>query len=250
MNHYRSFGRIVLPCALIVAACAGIACGQLWGDPNRFNNVYKPWGKYGPTFTVTNPMKIARALNGRSPARPNRRIAHRPAPRVAPSRATRFDDLNLSVNMPNGPWVKSDPKKTGSRARFIISRSDPTIVISLAGERAGTEAGDTNDSLLAESQAKMRSFPGGAVEPGERQLSAAGIQGVAYEATVTDGQYTTYYSLWVAAHHGYNYKLAVYGDQQHKPAIDEAMRDFLRGIQQIQPTRVARGNGNYKPLTR
>jgi hypothetical protein len=148
--------------------------------------------------------------------------------------------------MPSGSWTKLDPKKTGSRACYLISRSDPTIIISLAGQRAGTEAGDTSDSLLAESQAKMKSLPGGAVEPGEWQLSAGGIQGVAYEAAVTDGQYTTYYSLWVAAHHGYNYKLAVYGDQKDKAAIDEAMRNFVRGIKPIQSTRVARGNGNMR----
>ena len=96
----------------------------------------------------------------------------------------------------------------------------------------------------------MMSLPGAAIEPGERQLSAGGIQGVAYEATVGEGQSTTYYSLWIAAHQGYNYKLAVYGQQVHKPAIDEAMRNFVLGIKQIHSTRVAHGNGNKKAVTR
>ena len=157
--------------------------------------------------------------------------------------------------MPSGPWVKLDPKETGSHACFLISRSNPTIIISLAGTRVGPEAddieaGDTNSSLLAESQAKMMSLPGAAIEPGERQLSAGGIHGIAYEATVGEGQSTTYYSIWVAAHHGYNYKLAVYGEQRHKSAVDEAMRNFLRGIKQIQSNRVARDNGNKKASTR
>jgi hypothetical protein len=62
----------------------------------------------------------------------------------------------------------------------------------------------------------------GAIEPGDRQLSSSGIQGVAHEATVSQGAFTGYYSLWVAAHHGYNYKLAVYGDQTDKSVIDHS----------------------------
>jgi hypothetical protein len=246
MNDYRSLARIALACGLIVAFSASIACCEPW-DPLGIqnHNQYKPFGKYGPKITIST-LSPTKVMNGGSLGQANQRAARR----VAPSGTTRFEALNLSVTMPSGPWVKLDPKETGSRASYLISRSDPWIVISFAGERAGTEAGHTNNSLLAESKAKMTSLPGGAIEPGERQLSAAGIQGVAYEATVVDGQFTAYYSIWVAAHHGYNYQLAVYGDQEHKPAIDAAMRDFVRGIKQIQPTRVARGNSNKKAVTR
>ena len=242
MNH-ASFGRIVLAAALSLRSVPQRPC-QPYGRYD-IHNYHKPWGKYGPTFSYPSLTKTMNVLNGR-PANANRGMARK----ATPAPATRLSELNLLVSMPSGPWMKLDPKETGSRACYLISRNNPTMVISLAGERAGTEAGDTNSSLLAESQEKMKSLPGGTVEPGEQLLSAGGIQGVAYEATVVDGQFTAYYSMWVAAHNGYNYKLAVYGDQEDKPAIDEAMRNFVRGIKQIQSTRVARNNTNNSSMRR
>lgn len=76
------------------------------------------------------------------------------------------------------------------------------------------------------------------------------IRGIAYQATVPQDNFTGYYANWVAAHHGYNYKLAVYGDIQDKPAIDQAMQDFLRGLQQIQSNRIARSPAYREPIQR
>ena len=251
--------RIALTCTLVIAASANTTHCAAW-DPFGIQDTheYMPFGPYGPKLTIGTPSPTKIRNGGKFGQKkhpvPQNRVAHR----TAPSRTTRFDDLNLSVTTPSGPWVKLDPKKTGSRACLLLSRSNPTIIISLAGEQIdtepgeqiGTEAADANSSLLTESQAKMMSLPGAAIAPGERQLSAGGIQGVAYEVTVGEGQSTTYYSIWVAAHHGYNYKLAVYGAQIHKPAIDAAMRNFVLGIKPIHSTRVAHGNGNKKAVTR
>jgi hypothetical protein len=236
MNHYRSIVRIVLSTALIVGAGVGTSRGDLY-DPFGMQVHEHPWGPNGPEFTYPNVSRWTNVLTGQEPL--NNRVAQR----VTPSHTTRFDDLNLSVMMPSGPWTKLDPKKTGSHAVYLITRENPKIMISLAGDRVGTDAGDTNRTLLAKSQEKMKSLPGGAIEPGERQLSAGGIKGITYEATVVEGNAATHYSIWVAAHHGYNYKLAVYGNQKDKPAIDEAMRNFVRSIKHIEPTKIVRTDG-------
>jgi hypothetical protein len=256
MNRYLSFGGIAIVCALIVAVSATTAHSQK-NSRYDYHNHHKPWGKYGPTISYPSPTKIANVLNGRPANSNSRRVAQRTTPsranqsRTARSndqnlKTTRLNDLNLSVTMPSGPWVTSDPREISSRARYLISRDDPTILISLAGERVGPLAHDTNSSLLAESQAKMKSLPGGQIEPGDRLLSAGSIDGIAYAATASDGTLTTYYAIWVAAHNGYNYKLAVYGDEQNKPAIEAALRNFVRGIKPLQTTSVARGNGNTR----
>jgi hypothetical protein len=241
MNHNQSIRRIALSCALIIAATATTAYCKYGDDRYGLQYHYKPWGKWGPEFTAPNPSGWANFLQGKGP------VNQRTAQRQTPSRTTRFDDLNLLVNMPSGPWTKQDPKKTGSRACFLIRRRNPTIVISLAGERVGTEAGATNNSLLAESQAKMKQLPSGEIEPGgERQLTANGIEGLTYEATADQGDATTHYSIWVAAHNGYTYKLAVYGNQKDRAEIDSTMRKFVSGMKQIQPTRVARAVSKAK----
>lgn len=177
---------------------------------------------------------------------PNSRVARRPAP----SRTIRLDDLNLLVTTPIGSWEKLDSPQTGSKAHLVLRRTNPTIFISLAGQRADSDTIHTNSSLLSESQAKMQSFPGAAIQPLERPFSANGIPGITYQATVPSGESTIYYALWVAAHNGYNYKLAVYGNQQDQPAIDEALQTFLHGLKPIQPNRIAHRSGNKKTTIR
>jgi hypothetical protein len=228
--------RIALSTAIIIGANASTSHGDLY-DPFGMQVHEHPWGPNGPEFTYPNVGRWANVLSGREP------LDNRIAQRVRPSNNARFEAFNLSITMPSGAWTKLDPKKTGSHAFYIITRENPKIMISLAGERVGTEAGATNASLLAESQAKMKKLPGATVEPGERQLSAGGIEGIAYGATVVDGETTTHYSIWVAAHHGYNYKLAVYGNQKDKPVIDAALLNFVHGIKHIEPTKIARTDG-------
>jgi hypothetical protein len=156
-----------------------------------------------------------------------------------------LDDQNLVVNAPGGRWVKLDPAETGSRACLLMRRGDPTIVISLAAEPVGIEAHSTNGSLLAVSQAKMKSLPQGTVLPRERKLATHGIQGIAYLAnSVTSDGTKVHYSIWVATRNGYNYSLAVYGEEKYKSYIDSTMYNFLRSIRPIDPHRIARAGDN------
>jgi len=192
-------------------------------------------------------------LHGTYPTGPYRRPAHpqnKVAQRSNPARTTRFDEINLSVTTPTGPWVKLDPRKTGSHACLLLTRANPTIMISLAGQPVGIESDYSNTTLLAESQAKMQNLPGATIEAGGHERSAGGIPGVAFSASVGDGQSTVYYTIWVAAHHGFTYKLAVYGDHLHQRAIDEAMQNTLAGLKQIQSNRIARAPGNQQTFTR
>jgi hypothetical protein len=243
MNRFLFLNRIVLACGLIVAVSASAARCQFY-DPLGVQNYSKPFGPYGPTFQYTSPTKFMNVLSGGSNFQPSPRIARR----VTPIRA-RLDNLNLSITKLGGPWVEADAKETGSTARYMISRQDPTIVISLAGERSDTETHDTNSALLAESHATIKSL-GGTIEPGEQQLSAGAISGIAYSATVVDGEFTTHYAMWVATHNGFKYKLAVYGDKHDKTMIDATMRNFVHGIQSIQPTTVANRNSQKSTITR
>ncbi|HEX5472689.1 MAG TPA: hypothetical protein VFW73_12435 [Lacipirellulaceae bacterium] len=210
-------------------------------DPYGLQYHYKPWGASGPEFTAPNIPRILDVLDGRAPLNP------RVARRMVSSSTVQFRDVNLSITKPDGSWVRLDPKKTGSHACFLARRNDPTVYISLAAERVGEEAGETNHSLLAASQAKMKSLPGATVTPGERELSAGGIEGIAYGATVTVDGRATHYAMWVAAHHGYVYKLAIYGDQNDEAEIDATLLNLVRGMKQIAPTRVAHSGakGNF-----
>jgi hypothetical protein len=242
MNRSLSFCHHLLVCTLIVVASATTARAQFY-DPYGVQDKYHPFGEYGPTFQYTNPVKFLNVISGGS----NSQSSGRTAQRVAPSRTMRLDDLNLAVSIPNGPWVKVEPH-AGSSTRFMLNLKNPSIVLSLSGEQVGTKALDA-DTLLIESQANIKKL-GGTVKPGEQPLSAGHIDGVAYFATVADGDFTTYYAMWVAAHNGYKYQLAVYGDKHDKPMIDAVMHNFVHGIQTIQPTAVARHNSQTATFTR
>src|SRR4051812_8062006 len=111
----------------------------------------------------------------------------------------RCEALNVQVTVPSESWKKVDPKATGSHTSFILTRHNPDITISLAGERAGVEAKDTNRTVLAASQAKMKSLPGAVVLPGERQISGQNIQGISYQATAEQDGMAAHYAIWVAS---------------------------------------------------
>jgi hypothetical protein len=113
------------------------------------------------------------------------------------------------------------------------------MYISLAGERAGAGDDGTTKSLIATSQAKIKNLPESAIAPGERELFAHSFEGISYEASAVEGGRKVHYSMWVAARNGYNYRLAVYGEQKDKSVIDDTMLSFLRGMKQIEPNRPA-----------
>jgi hypothetical protein len=158
----------------------------------------------------------------------------------------RCEALNVQVTMPSDMWKRIDPQAIGSHTNFMITRHNPEITISLAAERAGIEANDTNHTVLAASQAKMKSLPGAAILPGERPLTCQNIQGISYQASAEQDGKTAHYALWVASHNGYNYKLAVYGEQKYKPMIEGTMRNFLSGMRQVDSQRVAHAESKVK----
>jgi hypothetical protein len=266
MDHSHSLARITSPrVTLATTFLAATLSLALSGRAETFSDMglthylhhklgfhdylYGPGGVV-PRYTgipeqVPTQQKVS-LLRGTYPVGPYRR----PAKRTVPGRTTRLDDLNLLVTLPRGPWTRIDPQQSGSRARFLATRAKPTIMISLGGEPIGIDTDITCGMLLAESQQKMLGLPGATIEPGERQQSAAGIPGVAYNATAASGDSTIYYSLWVAAHHGYTYILAVYGSEADRAAVDATMQNVLTGLKQVQSNRVARAGGNQKSATR
>jgi hypothetical protein len=234
MNHCRSIHRIALTCALI-AASASTAHSDTH-DSYGLQYHDNPGGNSGPVLVAPNVPRISNVLPGRESV--NQLVAQR----GASVRTERFSDFNLAVNLPNGPWTKLGPE-LGSRACLLLSRKNPEMNISLAGQLVGVEAKNTNATLLAQSQSKMKSLPG-AVLFSTTEVSAGDINGILYEATVGKDEAKTHYAIWVAAHNGYNYKLAVYGNQKDKPEINTAIRSFVRDLKHIEPTKLAHTSDN------
>lgn len=157
-----------------------------------------------------------------------------------PARFTRFDDLNLAVDIPQSGWDSLEPEDERARGHLRLARSNPETILSLAVVPVGLQAEETTRSLLSASRAKIASLPNGEVLPGVRQMSARGIRGVTYRATAAfDTGKRLHYSIWVATRNGYNYSLAAYGDQAHARAVDEAMREFVGRMRLIEANRVA-----------
>lgn len=200
----------------------------IWGDSMPTTTYSYQLGSWGPT------LHLGMLTPGRETTK-----AKMARLRAARARTAKFDALNLSVTMPGNHWTQLDPAQNGSRACVLLSRQNPTVVISLAVEPVGIEASDDNNSLLAASQEKMKRLSEGAVVAGQRPLATHSIPGVTYQASAVgaDGK-KVHYSIWVAARNGYNYSLAVYGEERYRSYIDKMMRHFLAGIQPIEPTRV------------
>jgi hypothetical protein len=85
----------------------------------------------------------------------------------------------------------------------------------------------------------MKGLPGAVVLPDARPVTAQNIQGLSYHATAEQDGRAAHYANWVATHNGYNYKLAVYGEKKYTPAIDAAMYNFVHGMKQLDPKRIA-----------
>lgn len=195
---------------------------------------YKVFGNSGPETWLFGPKPTYTGW-------PPRRVSPpRLAQRDAAPKTLRFDAFNLQVKLPTGAWDQSTPETTDARARLVLSRANPNIVISLAAERVGASAKETNATVLAASQAKLLGLPGGEILPGEEQIMANGIEGINFKATaLLENRVPVHYSIWVATRNGYKYCVAAYGEQKDQDAIDEALLRFLGGVRQIEPSRVA-----------
>ena len=215
MNSSPAFRLIAIACGLIIIS-ANTATANLSSarSPELLQALWKVWADV-PIHQSHEGLDV---LNGRNPNyQPNQ---PRVASRVVPTQTTRLDNLGLSVTEPAGLWEEAEREPAGSTARYMITREDPKIVISLAGEQ--TETRLTNSAAWQSRKPRSRNWAARS-NPERQRLSAGGINGVSYSATVTDGEFTTYYAMWVATHNGHKYKLAVYGDKHDKTKIDAAM---------------------------
>lgn len=156
------------------------------------------------------------------------------------ARLTRFNSVNLAVDVPRGGWTQLESAESETNLCLRLAVSRPEIRVSLAAEAVGIDADETNESFLLTSQEKLKNLPEGVVLPGVRKLSGLGIEGREFQATATfDTGIQLRYSIWVASRHGYNYSLVVYGDQRHTRAIDNTLKQFVRRLRQIESYRVA-----------
>jgi hypothetical protein len=152
----------------------------------------------------------------------------------------RFEPFNLLVKLPGEPWEQTKPAATDTRARLVVSRLDPNVVISLAADCAPAGINETNATVVSKSQAKLLQLPDGAIVPGEEEILVNGIEGIRFKAfALVENRVPVHYSVWVATRNGYKYNVAAYGEWKDREAIDEALLRFLGGIKQIEPHRVA-----------
>lgn len=151
-----------------------------------------------------------------------------------------FDQANLAVVLPKKGWAPAERSEDGPRARLVMKRSKPEVIVSLLAEPVGVEAEETNDSLLMASKEKMLGIPGAALLPDVQTLKTPSLEGYAYRATATfDNGKQCHYAIWVATKNGYNYSLVAYGDMRDEQAVDQTLREFVGRVHQIQSHRVA-----------
>lgn len=242
MSLARAYGASTIVLALIVVAANQANCRAETsyvrtphGREQVGTNLHdKTFGVHGPDTRLFGPQPTYTGW-------PRRRVSSpRVAKRETAAKTLQFDAFNLLVKLPNGPWEQSHPDATDTRARLILSRANPNIVISLAAERVGVKANDTNATALAAAQAKIRGLPGGEILLGEEQITVNGIEGINFKAfAIVDDRVPVHYSIWVATRNGYRYCVAAYGEQKDQAVIDEALLRFLGGIKQIEPHRAA-----------
>ena len=156
------------------------------------------------------------------------------------------ESLNWEIMVPNHAWKRAEPATEAEHHAMLLVRHNPDITISLAGERVGIEAKETNRTALAASQEKMKTLPGATVLPGQQMVAGKNIQGIAYFANVEQDGVTAHYAMWVASRNGYNYSLAVYGDKKFSSVINGEMLDFVRDLHQLDTHRVAHAERKVK----
>jgi len=148
------------------------------------------------------------------------------------------EQLNWEIILPNQFWRRADRATEREHGALMLVHHNPDITISLAGERVGVEAKDTNQSVLIASQERMKVLLGATIL-GQRPLAGKNIQGIAYFADIDAEGGDVHYAMWVASHNGYNYSLAVYGNKKYANRINSEMFDFVNDIKQVNPNRVA-----------
>jgi hypothetical protein len=247
MSRRHPLPRLISVSVALFAAIALVLCVAAGVRAQTYNSdLYEVLaGHENLTDILTNQPRQEKYYSGWPP----RLVATRP---VGGQQALRYDNFNLLVTIPEGHWYDPNhwydlnPKRDKPNVDFLIGRRNPTMIVALTGESVGVESNETNESLLAWSEARMKRTRGSVVLPNERVVDANGFFGIAYEVTAPDDGSLAHYSNWVAARNGYNYCLCVSGRQKDAAAVNEAMISVVRGIRQIDPDKVAHRAG-YKP---
>jgi hypothetical protein len=160
------------------------------------------------------------------------------------------ESLNWEIIVPNQAWKRADRETEVAHRALLLVRHNPDITISLAGERVGIEAKETNRTALIASQEKMKTLLGATIFPGQQLVAGTNIQGIAYFANVEEDGGTTHYAMWVASRNGYSYSLAVFGDKKFSPVINGEMFDFVRDLHQLDSNRVAHADSQFNVANR
>lgn len=259
----RLFGQRVLAAAFILASLTnGTAPARAEGEAVILVNEIGEtlFGGYGPSYLLTGkPSRSFDLINWKwnepeegifssrmrqMKGRMHNRGPQRPQPPVANVLYTRFDQVNLAIDVPEQGWERLDPQEKGANNCLLLRHKQANTIISLAANSEGIEAKATADSLLAASQEELSQLPNSALLPGVQRLAAPGIEGLAYRASARfDNGRQLHYAIWAAAKNGYHYSVAVYGDATNHQAIDNTLVQFLGRMRQIQPQHVAHAAG-------
>ena len=163
-----------------------------------------------------------------------------PPPPFAPTRPhmRRFDECNLTVDVPGNPWAERDPKLVSGETLLHVVRTDPFIVVLLGCEAKGVEQKLDNRSLVSLSQVRLRAVASDATITPTEAASAHGIDGLRYTSTRTMAGHGVYCVHWVAMSNGYAYSLVAVGTRADSALVDDAHRDFLNRLKRIDATKI------------
>lgn len=165
-------------------------------------------------------------------------------PKVEPNPGNAFaanslEKINLAVTPPGAPWVRVDTSNQASNLCLCMVRSNPNILLLLAGEAVGVEFKPDVELLVKLSKAKLLAISPQAVFANEKEETIGGIHGHTFEASMMSPEGSQYWLIWVGTRNGYNYELALAGSPFNSLEISDAARDLRRGIRQIDPNRIA-----------
>ena len=167
-----------------------------------------------------------------------------PPRRVEPPREVKFQRLNLSFLVPVGEeWTQLDPSQTDPHACVVLRHDDPAYIAILSAVPVGVEAGVTNENLLAASQNYLRGQAQNVEASRTKKVKLHGMKSVWYTASATSDGSPVHYAAWMAAHNGYNYHLSVYGHHDDRRAVKAAMIKLAKGVEPLDPKRVAHSRG-------
>lgn len=151
----------------------------------------------------------------------------------------RFNNVNISAAYAADEWTAEDPKRLGPNAPLALVHQKHSIFIVLVAESLGVELGVSSETAAAITQNRLRREKPEVWIGNETPTTAAGIPGIEFEARWKVPGHSLYLVSWVAAHNGYAYEVATYGDADSAWEIKAAAHAFRDQLRLIDPQRVA-----------